>query len=169
MDMRLERVSPDLHFHLRPGGAERKGWRALLAAGVSDWGGISPLTRDHVNPEARPAPGPYVAQRDGGAASALRPACAAAASRQPCALPYLNAAMERHGRATRPRPEEHGARPAPPAPTPATAPRGSRGGGAARRRPGRTWRRSRRSRRAPARRWCPGARRPGRAWESLCS
>ncbi len=37
---------------------EREGWRALLAAGVSDWGGISPLTRDHVNPEARPAPGP---------------------------------------------------------------------------------------------------------------
>jgi len=102
--MQTKSVSPDLNIHLPLGGLEREGWRALLAAGISDWGGISPLTRDHVNPEARPAPGPYIAQRDGGAATALRPACAAAASRQPCALPPLNAAMERHGRATQPRP-----------------------------------------------------------------
>jgi FO synthase len=26
--------------------------RALIAAGINDWGGISPVTRDHVNPEA---------------------------------------------------------------------------------------------------------------------
>ncbi|GFR53125.1 hypothetical protein Agub_g15841, partial [Astrephomene gubernaculifera] len=31
------------------------GWRALLDAGVNDWGGISPLTADFVNPE-RPWP-----------------------------------------------------------------------------------------------------------------
>jgi len=26
-------------------------WSALLAAGINDWGGVSPLTRDWVNPE----------------------------------------------------------------------------------------------------------------------
>ncbi|KAG2454223.1 hypothetical protein HYH02_001257 [Chlamydomonas schloesseri] len=31
------------------------GWRALLDAGINDWGGISPITRDFVNPE-RPWP-----------------------------------------------------------------------------------------------------------------
>ena len=30
-------------------------WRALLDAGINDWGGVSPLTRDYVNPE-RPWP-----------------------------------------------------------------------------------------------------------------
>ena len=29
---------------------------ALIAAGISDWGGVSPVTPDHVNPE-RPWPG----------------------------------------------------------------------------------------------------------------
>ena len=29
----------------------RRGWRALLDAGINDWGGISPVTRDFVNPE----------------------------------------------------------------------------------------------------------------------
>lgn len=28
------------------------GWRALLDAGINDWGGISPITHDFVNPEA---------------------------------------------------------------------------------------------------------------------
>ncbi len=27
-------------------------WEALLNAGINDWGGVSPLTRDYVNPEA---------------------------------------------------------------------------------------------------------------------
>jgi len=35
------------------------GHRRLLAAGINDWGGISPLTRDYVNPEA---PWPHVAK-----------------------------------------------------------------------------------------------------------
>lgn len=34
-----------------------KGHRELLRAGINDWGGISPLTRDYVNPEA---PWPHV-------------------------------------------------------------------------------------------------------------
>jgi 7,8-didemethyl-8-hydroxy-5-deazariboflavin synthase CofG subunit len=29
-----------------------EGYPALLAAGLSDWGGVSPLTPDHINPEA---------------------------------------------------------------------------------------------------------------------
>ena len=36
--------------------------RALLEAGVDDWGGVSPLTPDHVNPE-RPWPSPGAAAR----------------------------------------------------------------------------------------------------------
>ena len=32
-------------------------WRALLDAGINDWGGVSPLTRDYVNPEK---PWPHV-------------------------------------------------------------------------------------------------------------
>eukprot|EP00887_Chlorella_sp_A99_P004818 scaffold4.g4818.t1 len=35
------------------------GWARLLAAGINDWGGISPLTRDYVSPER---PWPHVAQ-----------------------------------------------------------------------------------------------------------
>eukprot|EP00884_Botryococcus_braunii_P011815 jgi/Botrbrau1/20634/Bobra.113_1s0059.2 len=39
--------------NLTPGDAAAElGWRALLQAGINDWGGISPLTRDFVNPEA---------------------------------------------------------------------------------------------------------------------
>ncbi|MDE2514764.1 MAG: 5-amino-6-(D-ribitylamino)uracil--L-tyrosine 4-hydroxyphenyl transferase CofH [Rhodospirillales bacterium] len=33
--------------NLSPGGYEK-----LIAAGINDWGGVSPVTRDHVNPEA---------------------------------------------------------------------------------------------------------------------
>ena len=28
------------------------GWAQLVAAGINDWGGVSPLTPDHVNPES---------------------------------------------------------------------------------------------------------------------
>lgn len=41
--------------NLSPGQGE---WLALLDAGVNDWGGVSPLTRDYVNPEA---PWPHLA------------------------------------------------------------------------------------------------------------
>lgn len=34
------------------------GWRALINAGANDFGGISPLTKDYVNPEK---PWPHVA------------------------------------------------------------------------------------------------------------
>ena len=63
--------------HAGAAGAEA-GWRALLAAGANDFGGVSPLTKDYVNPEK---PWPHV--------SAL--AAATAASGMPlvprCRLP----------------------------------------------------------------------------------
>ena len=43
-------------------GRPRRECRALLEAGVDDWGGVSPLTPDHVNPE-RPWPSPRPAAR----------------------------------------------------------------------------------------------------------
>ena len=32
-------------------GNQSEGWKQLLDAGINDWGGLSPLTRDFVNPE----------------------------------------------------------------------------------------------------------------------
>jgi 7,8-didemethyl-8-hydroxy-5-deazariboflavin synthase CofH subunit/7,8-didemethyl-8-hydroxy-5-deazariboflavin synthase CofG subunit len=43
--------------NLTPG--QESGWRALLHAGANDWGGISPVTPDHVNAEA---PWPHISQ-----------------------------------------------------------------------------------------------------------
>ena len=37
--------------NLTPGEDQGASWRALLDAGINDWGGLSPLTRDFVNPE----------------------------------------------------------------------------------------------------------------------
>ena len=37
------------------------GYRALIRAGINDWGGVSPVTPDHVNPEA---PWPHLDQLD---------------------------------------------------------------------------------------------------------
>ncbi len=50
--------------NLRP-----EGLAALLAAGVNDWGGVSPVTPDHVNPEA---PWPAIADLDAATAAAGR-------------------------------------------------------------------------------------------------
>ena len=52
-------------------------WRALLGAGINDWGGLSPLTRDFVNPEK---PWPHLetlAEATADAGKALVPRCAA--------------------------------------------------------------------------------------------
>jgi 7,8-didemethyl-8-hydroxy-5-deazariboflavin synthase CofG subunit len=43
--------------NLTPSGAPS--WGALIASGINDWGGVSPVTRDFVNPEA---PWPHLAQ-----------------------------------------------------------------------------------------------------------
>ena len=43
-----------------PAGADASGsWQQLLAAGINDFGGMSPVTRDYVNPEK---PWPHVQQ-----------------------------------------------------------------------------------------------------------
>ena len=47
-----------------PGAAQpaaRRAWRSLIRAGINDWGGVSPVTPDHVNPEA---PWPHLADLD---------------------------------------------------------------------------------------------------------
>lgn len=51
-------------------------WGALLSAGINDWGGLSPLTRDFVNPEK---PWPHIhalAAVTAAAGFALLPRCA---------------------------------------------------------------------------------------------
>ena len=39
-----------MHVSAGPDGGEA-GWRALIDAGANDFGGISPVTKDYVNPE----------------------------------------------------------------------------------------------------------------------
>src|SRR4030095_13418869 len=46
-------LDPGIHLQAPPNLTEDFG--ALLEAGIDDWGGVSPVTADHVNPEA---PGP---------------------------------------------------------------------------------------------------------------
>ncbi|NLA34290.1 MAG: 7,8-didemethyl-8-hydroxy-5-deazariboflavin synthase CofG, partial [Actinobacteria bacterium] len=46
-------LAPEIHLQVPPNLTDDFG--ALLAAGIDDWGGVSPITADHVNPE-RPWP-----------------------------------------------------------------------------------------------------------------
>ena len=46
-------LPPDVHLQAPPNLTDD--FRALLSAGIDDWGGVSPVTADHVNPE-RPWP-----------------------------------------------------------------------------------------------------------------
>ena len=48
-------LGPDMRIQAPPNLVSRPECLALLGAGVDDWGGVSPLTPDHVNPE-RPWP-----------------------------------------------------------------------------------------------------------------
>ena len=48
-------LPPDVHVQAPPNLSEPGRLGALLAAGLDDWGGVSPVTPDHVNPE-RPWP-----------------------------------------------------------------------------------------------------------------
>lgn len=50
-------MAPDMNIQAPPN-LSPYDHRLLLAAGINDWGGISPLTRDYVNPEA---PWPHLA------------------------------------------------------------------------------------------------------------
>ncbi len=53
-------LGPEMNIQAPPNLSPR-GHRLLLEAGINDWGGISPLTPDYVNPEA---PWPHVAALD---------------------------------------------------------------------------------------------------------
>ena len=46
----------DVHVQAPPNLTDEAGLAGLLDAGIDDWGGVSPVTADHVNPE-RPWPG----------------------------------------------------------------------------------------------------------------
>ncbi len=46
-------LPPEIHLQAPPNLSDDFG--RLLAAGIDDWGGVSPMTADHVNPE-RPWP-----------------------------------------------------------------------------------------------------------------
>jgi FO synthase len=48
-------LGPDMRIQAPPNLVSRRECLTLLSAGVDDWGGVSPLTPDHVNPE-RPWP-----------------------------------------------------------------------------------------------------------------
>jgi FO synthase len=48
-------LGPDVNIQAPPN-LSAGGYERLPAAGLNDWGGISPLTPDHINPE-RPWPG----------------------------------------------------------------------------------------------------------------
>lgn len=54
-------LGPDMRVQAPPNLVSRQECLALLAAGVDDWGGVSPLTPDHVNPER---PWPALAELD---------------------------------------------------------------------------------------------------------
>jgi FO synthase len=48
-------LGPQMHIQAPPNLSDETELGALLAAGIDDWGGVSPVTPDHVNPE-RPWP-----------------------------------------------------------------------------------------------------------------
>jgi FO synthase len=48
-------LDPSIHLQAPPNLSDGDALGALLAAGIDDWGGVSPVTPDHVNPE-RPWP-----------------------------------------------------------------------------------------------------------------
>lgn len=50
-------LGPGMRVQAPPNLAEADGLADLIGAGIDDWGGVSPLTPDHVNPE-RPWPAP---------------------------------------------------------------------------------------------------------------
>jgi FO synthase len=48
-------LGPDMHLQAPPNLSDPDDLAALIGAGIDDWGGVSPVTPDHVNPE-RPWP-----------------------------------------------------------------------------------------------------------------
>jgi FO synthase len=76
---------PDMNVQAPPN-LSPNAHRLLLRAGINDWGGISPLTRDYVNPEA---PWPHVVS--------LAVTCAAEGFRLAPRLPVYSEFVEREG------------------------------------------------------------------------
>jgi 7,8-didemethyl-8-hydroxy-5-deazariboflavin synthase CofG subunit len=79
-------LDPDVSVQAPPNLSAPEDHTLLVAAGLNDWGGISPLTPDYVNPEA---PWPHVA--------ALAGACAAAGFRLRERLAVYSAYVDRPG------------------------------------------------------------------------
>ena len=50
---------PSMNIQAPPNLVEKRFLAALIEAGINDWGGVSPVTPDHVNPEA---PWPAIAE-----------------------------------------------------------------------------------------------------------
>ncbi|MFT4233454.1 MAG: 7,8-didemethyl-8-hydroxy-5-deazariboflavin synthase CofG [Microbacterium sp.] len=48
-------MGPDMRIQVPPNLSDPREFASLIGAGIDDWGGVSPLTADHVNPE-RPWP-----------------------------------------------------------------------------------------------------------------
>jgi FO synthase len=62
-------LGPDMSIQAPPNLHDMGDLSALLRAGVNDWGGVSPVTPDHVNPEA---PWPHLARLDEATAASGR-------------------------------------------------------------------------------------------------
>ena len=156
--------------NLSPGSAS---FTRLVEAGIDDWGGVSPVTIDHVNPEA---PWPEVA--------ALRAATAAAGKRLVPRLPVYPRYVLEPGYLARPRPpgalrprhRHRGARPGGTGGSRAPRPSPRRPAGTSRARSatsrGATWstsRPARRSESASARTRSCASSRPGAATSTRCA
>ncbi len=89
-------LGPTMRVQAPPNLVDLDECRALLAAGVDDWGGVSPLTPDHVNPE-RPWPS-LDRLRDVTAASGLtlRPRLTAHASYVTAGDPWIDPRVRPH-------------------------------------------------------------------------
>ncbi len=89
-------LGPTMRVQAPPNLVDLDECRALLAAGVDDWGGVSPLTPDHVNPE-RPWPS-LDRLRDITAASGLtlRPRLTAHASYVTAGDPWIDPRVRPH-------------------------------------------------------------------------
>lgn len=62
-------LGPQMSIQAPPNLHRREDLKALLRAGVNDWGGVSPVTPDHVNPEA---PWPHLDRLEGDTQAAGR-------------------------------------------------------------------------------------------------
>ena len=89
-------LGPTMRVQAPPNLVDLAECRALLAAGVDDWGGVSPLTPDHVNPE-RPWPS-LDRLRDVTAAAGLtlRPRLTAHASYVTAGDPWIDPRVRPH-------------------------------------------------------------------------